>query len=606
MLLIGVWACALFLAVNTISYFKHLQLKTSPFANLFPSAYFLSLVILFAALVRSRISPKHSAYLIAFVTGLGSACTLAFILRKTDYNLGGRWADAMLHLGLVNKAREGLGWMDVAHKGLSQFYPPLWFQALGSIGKLLGVNAPHTLQWGGLATIIMLPIVLTYSWSRYLPWIGALATALLSCSVYVISIQFKPYEIIASTLFIPWWLRYVGSTAEFHLSKPYKEWVTGGVLGGLLFLTFYYAFFIGALLLVARISLVPFAHNKQTPPLRHVAAVCILSAIIAAPYWLPLLIDMLKLGTESLQNRWFTSSMSKIPLAQTLSLNGAIGLFGAGYLLFFPHEHQLAKEMRALLVSALVWYVLGFVTTALNSPLLHTKADLFLNSLCVAGGVHGMHTIVTHTRIREFVLNLIVGLALLVLGHTHKDLAENALVKSAIRARNKKEPSSANPYLFRGRVLLTNGKSSWVYNPQYTFIIYNAHYAHPASLFNQRVAFLTDVATLKSGEDLCWFLKNNRFNTVDFVSLPQHEIKLSLDDFPKGSISHITKFPQHLFSAGCFEHIGNTDKYLYRVHDPGKTRLATFDKRALTLAMRYASEPWNRYAKKRLHNEISP
>jgi hypothetical protein len=105
----------------------------------------------------------------AIAAGVGSACILAFALRGTDYNLGGRWADAMLHLGLVNKAREGLGWMDPAHKGLSQFYPPLWFQILGSMSNMLNISAPQALQWGGFTAVVVLPVVLTWSLSRYLP-----------------------------------------------------------------------------------------------------------------------------------------------------------------------------------------------------------------------------------------------------------------------------------------------------------------------------------------------------------------------------------------------------------------------------------------------------
>lgn len=170
--------------------------------------------------------------------------------------------------------------------------------------------------------------------------------------------------------------------------KPHRTWICGGILDGLIFLTFYYPFFIGALLLTGRTLRLPFTNTqklKQLVELRHAAAVCVASAIVAAPYWGPLLLDLITIGTDPMQNRWFTPSMAKIPLSANVSLTGLIGLFGAGYLLLFPHEQRLGKE---------------------------------------------------------FALNLLVGLAILGSSQTHFGLIEEPLVASAKRAPNKTGPQS--------------------------------------------------------------------------------------------------------------------------------------------------------------------
>src|SRR5690606_13119035 len=94
--------------------------------------------------------------------------------------------------------------------------------------------------------------------------------------------------------------------------------------------------------------------------LRRSAAVLAIAAAVAAVYWLPLLVSVLRAEhPESLANRWFHGGHADLPLPMfTPSVTGAIALLGLGYLVWTVRE-PLSRGLLVFLAAAYGWYLLG-------------------------------------------------------------------------------------------------------------------------------------------------------------------------------------------------------------------------------------------------------
>ena len=103
--------------------------------------------------------------------------------------------------------------------------------------------------------------------------------------------------------------------------------------------------------------------------------------------------------------------------------------------------------------------------------------------------------------------------------------------------------------------------------PNYAFVPWNAHYAHPASEFTERIAFLNQLAASADAQQFASRATDNRFSTIDafVLTLDPHSSggedegeaetdaddelvwAYSTDDFPHGTKAGEVRFPLALF-----------------------------------------------------------
>ena len=178
--------------------------------------------------------------------GLFLTTALALMLKNTPYTVGAVTGDQRFYTYSVTKFAAYAGYVDAVYRDLPTFYPPLYYYILGRLAALLHVEPYHMMKTGLLATTFVMPYFSTWLWRRIVDYKLAVAAAF----VMVIYQQwFKPAEWLTLVLFIPWWLYWVedvGQQRPVTWRGQLRWWLLGGLLGALIFQTYYYWFFIVA------------------------------------------------------------------------------------------------------------------------------------------------------------------------------------------------------------------------------------------------------------------------------------------------------------------------------------------------------------------------
>ena len=106
-------------------------------------------------------------------------------------------------------------------------------------------------------------------------------------------------------------------------------------------------------------------------------------------------------------------------------------------------------------------------------------------------------------------------------------------------------------------VLLSTRPDVQALYPYPGFLQWNAHYAHPASGFDQRVALLRRLAAARDPAAFAAGARDNPYGQIDVFVLgtggSDAVLRYSADAFPGGVRSAEIRFPRHLFDPEHFE-----------------------------------------------------
>ncbi|HEX2896934.1 MAG TPA: arabinofuranosyltransferase, partial [candidate division Zixibacteria bacterium] len=233
----------------------------------------------------------------------------SLILNGTPFYLFGFWGDQSFRQAMILKFADLSMPSDYYYKDLPPFYPPLYYYLQAIFARVFSVEAYKMSKLGQILIFAILPLVHFYFWRRIVAPIQAGFITLLAFlySNYAGALQFfSPHSFITYALFIPWWLYYIE-----RVTKPISSWkfyVIGGVIGALLFATYFYAFFIGGVSLLLRLvyDRIPLI-KKKIGGFTHIGAfkVLIVSAVFSSPYWLPVLISIISNGIDRSRGGWY-------------------------------------------------------------------------------------------------------------------------------------------------------------------------------------------------------------------------------------------------------------------------------------------------------------
>jgi hypothetical protein len=94
-------------------------------------------------------------------------------------------------------------------------------------------------------------------------------------------------------------------------------------------------------------------------------------------------------------------------------------------------------------------------------------------------------------------------------------------------------------------------------NPYYGFVQWQVYYAHPASQFRARIAFLRAQAAADSPEEFARLTAGNPFEPIDAFVLEDAgdtvEFRFRDDNFPYGAKLGLIAFPRSLFAPEAFD-----------------------------------------------------
>ncbi len=508
-----------FLGVFLLNKFFQKQLIIEPYASgvilLITALCILSIVFLYRFFSKIDIG-----FWGTFLFSTSYALIISWILREYRFGFHGTIADGYFHLALISTYYDHWFSSDFTYKGLSSFYPYYLQFVLGKLGVIFG-EAPNAMsKYGIIFTAYFMPIAAYSLWNLILKnkMLSFLVTVALFLS-FTYPYYIKPYKIIVLSLIVPWF--YYFFLQNVHLRRT--KILLGGILGGLLFGTYYFFFFILVLFVIIAFLNKLFDERSQLgwsyfknliTEFRSQILLVIVTFLVASPFILPYVYDILTHPFDSTQNKFFLHSSMNLNL---LSFNNLLYLIA---LIFLATDlkNRLSRYLMTLLLACLVFMVMGYVGLLADSPILIQHIYPLMQMI----GYIALAMLIEKL-IRSYAQQF-VQVALLVVAFVAIFQMGSQLVSISIKEIASVEFSPVPPIVdndeiveaLTGSVLLTNTKIN-AFLPLHKFIETNSFYAHPSSETRGRTKFLSGLFGFKDQRFQSFMLHNNQFDRVDYL-----------------------------------------------------------------------------------------
>jgi len=501
------------------------------------------------------------AYAALFTAAIAASYALLTAPLKTL--IGGNTGDEQFITAFFARTLDGQFFSDFYYKDLPPFYPPLYFWVVGAVSGLFVASGIGAAKIGaGLAFLAW--FAAPYAFNRWMraqgrragqtedpiaanPWFWLLLPLFFFLSSDFYALMLKPYESLSALIAICW----IGGLAQ-ALSWP--RWsarftVVFGLIGGLLFLTYYFWWFA---LIPAMLALVLLTRPIGRG-LRRCLAIGAVMAVVSAPYTVTYATSLLRHGSENWQAFFFTIEdlFTYMPWA-TLSTAGLLLLAGAiGLWRFRASRFALAAGVT-LLACYLYQTANVVVLLAGGKSAMAAKPFLFLGGAAlsvgaayaaVAGGawIAGRYG----TRVRD---GAVLALALLLApmfpfgafiekpnlhAHIERALEEQGEILLAENIR------AAVPD-WRERVWLSSGTASLnAYLPIDYYIAQSPHFSHQASRYSERLASVRALADAPDADAFDRLIASRTdIDALVFFKIPEEPEIYPLffwqDDYPNG------------------------------------------------------------------------
>lgn len=527
---------------------------------------------------------------------------LIILFFVTPFGLGSYLGDQQYILAAIEKYTISWSWVDFSYAHMATYYPPLYFYVLGKAAWLLHLPPYSMAKSGFVVTAVVLPPVVYRVWTPLVGKRPAMLLVILFFLAFPSEFMYKTYEFLTAALVLPWWL-YFGERLRQDSATSKRSKVTsllvGGLLGSLIFQTYYYWFFVIACYLVVS-PLLNVGFKDQTwrqavSDFWHKVKLLLVVAVFSAYYWVPLLIQVVTIGYQNFQNRWLSQSMMKINVFQLLDQPNFLGLVllaGLVYLLFTYKRSRLHQVLMNLTVACFIWYLIGFVGILFGMPNLHIKAWMFNDYLLLVGAVIAVTDLTQIRYLRAFANRtwaFAACLVILVLGQSYvSQTVGSSLYKDSIQYDTPPvaidQLNAAKP--LQGKVFLTNEYSAIDFVPVYLFIGDNPNYANPVARYADRYQMLQHMQDLKDMQAFAWLLTYNQFDRVTDVWMTKPDLLVGLDNYPYGTRYVYVSLPMGYTQSPDFAELGSTS--IYQVKPVSEQSYKQFGLYALALASTYA------------------
>lgn len=536
-----------------------------------------SIALLFFGSVFYSLVKKENYTLTISLLSVSMLISSIWMLIGASTTLGGMIGDNYFSASMVSTFMHTFKNEDFTFTNLSSFYPYYYHYTIAMLGNIFGIPSYEAIKYGALATVYLVPVITYYSWKKIFNERKSLMMTLGTLFVLGIGMYFrKPYETISLVLIIPWWIYY------FHIaSKNTLHAIVGGTIGGILFGIYYYWFFP---IVLSSIYILITEYKKIKLDYKYYLLLISMIVIVASPYLFPYVSDLLFIGSEPYQNRWFTPGQLNFPLQSIHSIQDVLLLIGMIYLIF-DREKQVTKYLFILLVSSYLWIIFGHIAIINDTPLLHTKIKIFIKLIEFFGFVLFVEKMMLLLKLDKKKKSIMVfAMIILTTGGFFMKVAKQYNAKDLLAAKNFHVPSTVNDKKFEsileGKTLL----SIYHMNPYWyvkSFSEQNSHYAHPSSLTSQRLIFLLLLSKSQNNEFVNWMLLHNKFAKIDYVWLNNDIFTTRHDNFPNLNpyININIKFTKNFFSS--LQEVENYNQ-LYKVpesnYDVDYNQLSKIDK----------------------------
>jgi hypothetical protein len=336
-----------------------------------------AVVLGFAALRRL---PAWVSGVTAGVSGAWAVLAMATIMRGTPFPAFGLLGDAGRLTALATRYSVTPFSSDAWVPGYPGEYPPLFPWAVGRVSALTGIEAWRLV---GKAEVVVTGAAIVVGfvlWRRVVSdWTALVATLALFATM---ASPPKAYEFIALMALIPWVLSTVARPPRGRM-----HWLPAGIIGGLIFLTYYGWFIFGILGIVGLAVMVWRAEPDRRAYVFYLLKVVAVTLVLSSWYLVPFVRAMLA-GTDSLGDiNGAGGSFDEMFPFLNITVTGVLALIGLVGLLVLVKSVWWARPLLALALGAFLYRVMtitGLVLTN-HSQLSQYAPRLYSAVLWVAG-----------------------------------------------------------------------------------------------------------------------------------------------------------------------------------------------------------------------------
>ena len=515
--------------------------------------------------------PPGGVELVPVLVGTIAAIALGTALTGTDFAPGGLGGDQTFRTAAVTRFADSWHNADFTMRGLPSFYPPSYFWVLGRLSHVFGLEPWRMLKIGAIVTAFLVPILAFVLWRRV---VSDRVAALFSVVVIVVNNFYEPYAWIVIVAIVPWWLEVMHGLRR-EGAKPGNP-VALGVVGALLVMTYSYFFALAVIAFVLHLVAERAAGTIDRQRIVRSAKVLAVTGIVSAPYWLPLVLSILRSDQpSSLANRWFNAGHTTLPMPMLENTPvGVVALVGFVYLVWAVKRDAVARGLLTFLVAAYCWYLLGALGVATDHPLLSFRGKPMIPMVLLFGGLLGLVRFTEFASSRwdrDDVARVAVALAVALGVYVSQTFVSEIRDSSLIKAANEASISSAasdlentiESLVGRHATLVSSRLDLLVLYPNHAFVVWDAHYAHPAAEFDQRVAYLRDLSHVNDPQEFADRAAHNPYDAIDAFVLnvdPDTDelvYTVTADDFPKGVKKIEIRFSRAQFADFDLIPVGN-------------------------------------------------
>jgi galactan 5-O-arabinofuranosyltransferase len=484
-----------------------------------------------------------------------SVVTLGMPLGATKLYLFGISVDQQFRTEYLTRFADSPALHDMTYLGLPSFYPPGWFWIGGRVAALTGAPAWEVLKPWAITSITIAIAVAMVLWWRMIRFGYALIVTTATAAVTLAYGSPEPYSAMITVLLPPvlvlTWsgLRAGESPAgrslepesaagrTFDEEAPRSGWAA--VVGAGLFLgftatwytlLFYFTAFTMALMALLLIASRWRAGGLKSAlnPLRRVAVIAVIAAVIWAPTFLPFFVRALHnpMSNSGSALHYLPADGAELtfPMLQ-FSLLGAVCLLGTLWLVIRARSSVRAAALTIGVLAIYLWSLLSMLATLARVTLLSFRLQPTLSVLLVAAGVFGFVEATIALQHRSHAIAPIagaIGLAAAIAfsqdipdvlrpdltiaytdtdGHGQRGDRRPAgsekyysVIDDSIRRVTGKRPDET--------VVLTADYSFLSYYPYWGFQGLTSHYANPLAQFDLRAAQIKKWSKLKTADEL--------------------------------------------------------------------------------------------------------
>lgn len=512
----------------------------------------IAFLVLAVAIWLLSASTRLSIYSTLLAFSIFGVVTTCLVFAGTDYSINGFSGDQQFRQAMILKFMTW-GWLgDFYYKDLPVFYPPLYYFLLSIVARLMALEAVQMLKVGSMLIYLLGPFALFWLWRKVVSPVKAFCITVatfLICSSGSVYPYLVPHAFLADSAFIPWWLHYVEGVNR-RSRRSWLWYAAGSVIGGCLFATYFYAFFIGGFLLLVRgvagVLWRPLRASASHFDWWRAVRILVGAAVVSAPFWLPLFLSIAEFGGDRSRGGWHHAGNTGIRLAfMNFTIPGVLFLTGIGYCAR-RYRTPLSQGLLLLLGAAVLFLGVGSLLGGLDMPINRTKTPQFV--LMMAGPFVGLlfaSLLRLGGRLRKvrLVVLPILLTAVLILTNGFTGVARSGPVRRARTAGHPTWNTDAQEMADRvGSVFLSGHSVLSSFYPVYGFMSMNEHYSHPASRFLARHNLLCRLQEIDDPALFHLALRHNAFDAIDyFMPLSDNgkvAIQVNLSNYPN---RHCTK-----------------------------------------------------------------